>query len=304
MFKKYSQTLGGKLAREKTFYLGMLNIKIHPNSPQKYLELFKETFKLKGKMNIRGDEYAMIGSFNPVDTNNPMTGYQGDIYKFIDLDLLGDWYNLDRAEEATEDEVSEIKIPDALKPHFQRFSYVFFPKKHRIAILTNNEKNKSFGISTARKFFDHLFNDEKLIKKFDEVDVIIEQAVEELENIVSTYEISTLNIVITRPNADDNDEDEIEVLERLQSQNIHKLDHTYRAQTGKRIEPNEDTMKLARVATSNGFVYASGKDADGKKIERSTIQYPQIEPFKYDHDKHNFKQLVFTKAIELLKIIT
>lgn len=285
------------MARLKTFYLGALNLTIHPHHLMKYSDLIENVFKMNKKIQVRGDEYATLGSCWPINRDNISEGLYGDIYKYVQLEPNDDWFNIKKETIATQDELNEIKIPDHLKPHFSKFAYIFFPKFHRLIVVQNNEKGKNMSIKTARHFFARLFEDDEIIENFGEVSVTVEQSREELAKMLSLYKINYLSITLTRPNPDDNDSLDEDVLRRLlDEQNVNKAEFNFKAVKGISIVPNTDTKKLARIAVSNGVVEMIGKDSDDIVINKSTEQFPLQSSFKYDTDKHDFRQLSISCA--------
>jgi len=292
------------MPRPKTFYLGALNFTIHPHNPQKYYDLIEETFSLNLKIPIRGDEYASIGTCWAINGDNILDGVYGDIFKFVQLDPNDDWFNIKNEKIATEAELKEINIPDHLKPHFSKFAYAFFPRNHRFVLVLNNDKNKNMSITLARRLFEKIFNNENLIEKYGEVSVSIEQSREELQKMLSLYKINHLSIKITRPNPDDNDTLDEEVIRRLlDEQNVNKAEFNYQAVRGQTITPNDETKKYARIAASNGSVEMTGKDIEENPIAISTEQFPLLSTFKYDANKNDFRQLSLTYAQQFVKSI-
>ncbi len=292
------------MARLKNFYLGALNITIHPHNPEKYIRLFQDLLMLKQKIKIRGDEVARIGSCWEINKNNPKDGLYGDIYKYVELEPNDDWFNVQTVEAATEEELKKISIPENLKPHFNRFAYVFFPDKHRLIFLTNNEKGKTFNVNTVRRFFSNLFESPEILEKYGEVNVSTEQIREQLDSILKTYKINSLSITLTRPNPDDNEDLDEEVLRRLlEDQNVNKAEFNYKAVKGLTVKPNEQTQKYARIANSNGNVLALGQDIEGKPVKISTEEHPLTSSFSFDSDKSELRQLSLTYARQFLDSI-
>jgi len=293
------------MPRLKTFYVGVLNIKIHPHSPEKYQKLFWQTFNLKKRVNLRGNDFGMIGTCFRIDQKNELAGYQGTIYKFFDLDPKSEWFNITRNEEATQDEIESINIPENLKPHSEKFMYLFIPQKHKIFVITNNENQKTMSINTVAKFFYDSFNVDILTEKYGEVDVIVEQSRENLENMLNVYRISTLNITLSRPNPDDLESQEDDIRRLLEDQNSKKMSQSLIAQNGLSITPNEITQQLAKLATSNGSVEITGKDENNETVVKSTVEHPFFESFKFDSKKdiliNQFKS-VANQILEKLKL--
>ncbi|RFQ09639.1 DUF4747 family protein, partial [Pseudomonas sp. ATCC 13867] len=53
----------------------------------------------------------------------------GELYKFLKLDAAEAWFNLRDMDEATNEDVAELVIPEHLKPHFQTISVYFLSER-------------------------------------------------------------------------------------------------------------------------------------------------------------------------------
>ena len=290
------------MARGKNYFLCVLNVKINPHSPEKYLQLFLEMFNLKNRTKTRGDYYGLIGSCSSIIRNEPLRGIYGYIYKYFDLIETADWYNIAKVEEATEEEIRKINIPPNLKPHFNRFAYVFFPLKHKLIVVINNENNKKLGPIIARDMFDSLLNVDKLKEKFNDVEVIVEQTAESIDRMFTKYSIDELLIKISRPNPDLSQQTNEEIFDLLKGQNIAKVEYKLQSDKSSGLKPNDDFKRLAKVALTNGVVKISGYDEAGNPIKESTLDHPYIESVRYDPKKHEFMQLIIQKAKSILGI--
>jgi len=291
------------MARQKKYFLCILNIKTHPHSPENYLNLFQDAFRHKDKVKVRGDEFAMIGTCNSIISKEPLSGLSGFIYKYFDLQETSDWLNINRFEEATDEELSKIKIPESLKPHLCRFAYVFFPKQHRIVITTNNETNKTFGPVIAKRLFDKLFNNDILAEKYGEVIVDIEQSAESLDKMFRHYILNNIKIRLNKPNSDIYEQSEEEIHKRfLDDPNATKVEISYSSPRERSLIANRDIRALSKAALSNGEVFVSGKDSSGNPVAESTLDHPRFESVTYNPKKHEFMALIIQRAKQLLGI--
>jgi hypothetical protein len=58
-----------------------------------------------------------------------------------------------------------------------------------------------------------------------------------------------------------------------------------KAPAGGHISPNAETLKLAKVAASNGSVKAVAKDANGKTKNLSSLEKPLTETTQYNNNQ-------------------
>ncbi|ARR16624.1 DUF4747 domain-containing protein [Xanthomonas citri pv. citri] len=275
----------------------MLNIAMHePHSPDAYVSLFRALFQSRMVVNVRKVTGAMIGSMQPLNRERPTEGLVGEFYQFVNLDRDEPWFDLNKLEEAKEKDVETIHIPDHLKPHLARFTYVFFPEGHRLYLQTRN-KDRTFGIEAARKFIKSLIA--LAAVEFPTVEVTVEPDKDSLNKILRMKSLTRLEITLLRPNPDDLQEAEKRLLARLTGQNAKKLKLTLQADSGEVLKPDEDTVTIAEVARSNGQVVAKGKDALGNTIERSTREHPWIGTAQFEEDMQLEQDAILAKAADM-----
>ena len=53
---------GISMAREKKLIVGAINVTMKNHTPERYLELFRDAFKLKTPVNISGDQYGLLAN--------------------------------------------------------------------------------------------------------------------------------------------------------------------------------------------------------------------------------------------------
>jgi hypothetical protein len=265
----------------KILSVGALNIAMHaPHSIDRYVDLMQSSYHSRNIVAFRGTSGALIGALHPIDKDNLEKGFTGELYRFLKLDPNEPWFNVSNNEAASKDEIKEIKIPEYLKPHLARFSFVFFPKGHRLYIETKSS-GKTLGLSTAATIFKNIFNKTNF-EKFKQIEVTIEPDKKTLDDIFKIASIRYLEIELVRPNPDDHFDEEKRLLERLEKQNARKMDVYLTSSHNASIKPDNETKMLARIASSNGYVKASGKDNTDKPITLSTQDIPWVENMSYD----------------------
>jgi hypothetical protein len=216
------------MTRARKVPISVLNIAMHsPHSPEAYVKLFTKLFKSRRVVNARTLTGAMIGSMHSLKNGNPVEGVIGEFYQFTDLNRNEPWFDLKNLAEAKEEDVEGIFIPEHLKPHLARFTYVFFPKGHRLYLQTRN-KNRTFGINAAQKFLEQLIV-QTAVAEFPMVAITVEPDSDTLRQIFTIKKLLRLDITLTRPNPDDLQDFERRLLEGLESQNAKELGITLKA---------------------------------------------------------------------------
>lgn len=286
------------MAHERKIPISALNIAMHePHSPLAYVELMQSLYRLKRIINVRALTGVLIGSMYPLDKKHPDRGLTGEIYQFTNLNQSEPWFDVNALDEATEEEVKEIKIPEHLKPHLARFSYVFFPHGHRLYVQTRN-KNRTLGIQTVHKFFRLLLAD-KSAPATPPVEVTVEPDRDTISQILKIKYLKRLEISLVRPNPDDLDAAEKRLLRKLSKQDARQMDVKLYADSNSDLDPDKETITLAKVAASNGAVVGHGRDAANNPVKKSTVDQPWKEVAHFDEDVQTEQAAIIEKAKEM-----
>ncbi|OGU16789.1 MAG: hypothetical protein A2076_07180 [Geobacteraceae bacterium GWC2_53_11] len=271
------------MAKDLKMTIGAINIKIHPHSPEKYIELFEELVNMKRRVPIRGDIYGSLSTFNFLDVNDKVKGFKGYIFKYLNINPNEPWFDVEQ--QKVVEPMQQVEVLKTLKPHFSFFMFYFIPKKHRVFFTTYYD-SKSISPNSIAKFFTNLFYHPDIISKFGEVDVIVEPSIDGLERIFAINTLEKLELVVTKPNPDDHEEEEQKLLRRLGNIKAKRLKQEYVSESRESIQPDNDLRVLSKIAASNGYVYASGKDLAGKHVEESTQLHPFQENLWYSRDEN------------------
>lgn len=127
-----------------------------------------------------------------------------------------------------------------------------------------------------------LFSSTEIVEDFGEIDITVIPEKERIEEILRIKMLRKLTVEIERPNPDDLDGLEHEILEEMANENIGRKKVEIIAQKGSSISPSEATKNLSRVAANNGHVEGEGYDSNGKRVRESTVDHPLIRKTKFD----------------------
>lgn len=282
------------MAQHRTMQLSILNIKIHPHTPDLYHQMFKTAFSHRLVSKIRGVDSGMIGSFreDQFEEKGVLFGY---IFKFLNINPHEKWLNLSNFETIDPLETGELPVPETLKPNLRQIGYVFYPERHRLLF-----DSTLITPGSALNFFKRLFGDQSIVSQFGPVDINIEATHEAIARILSIPQIKKLVIKFTRPNNDDTAGLEGAIQARIEGQNIKRFQQEASTDDAEGIVPDEETKALMNIARSNGSVFAMGYDGD-EKIEHSTIDHPIKERMLYYPDLENKTQTMINFSISLIK---
>jgi hypothetical protein len=287
------------MSKDKTFRVGVMNIVIHPHTHQKYVELWRTTFRARRSVELRSKFKALIGSHHPINSSDHLQGIEGEIYKFFDLDPNGAWYDLDSAKAANQDDLNQIKIPAKLKPDLALFNYVFLPKVHKLVYEAKTSDGKGLSPGSMEKVLSNLFSTPQIQQTFGKVEVTAVPQKDSLLKILKMHRLSSLTIDLRKPNPDDFDQIEKEIMDRLQNMKARRIVEKVIAERGETLKPDAEIRGLAEVAKSNGKVIAEGSDVDGTRVVKSTTTMPLVEATSYDPGNTDAKSALREKAYEM-----
>lgn len=284
------------MAKPKTIQFSILNIKIHPHSPDLYYQLLKKTFRSKIIRKIRGSDYGMVGSFreNYFDDNKLIVG---DIYKFLSIDPTQKYLDIDSFKPIDPSESGEdFPIPENLKPNLKQIGYVFSVERHRLFF-----ESSETAPNTVLKLMKNLFSAPEIVDTFGEVDCHVEATDEAIQKILSIPSLLKLQLSFTRPNPDDlPDTIKGRISTRLEKQKIRKFKQEFSTKDKDGMSLDEETTAWMEIAKSNGNVRAVGYDGE-EKIDYSTTKHPVKERIKYDPDIETKLDSMVGLSLELLK---
>lgn len=283
--------------RTSAIHIGALNVVLQPHTPEKYVELFKLLAKGKYDARVRGDDALLIGSCRNLVKGDPLAGVRGDIYKFLKLDATAAWFNTEEMDEATEEDIADLNIPEHMKPHFKKFQYVFFPKGHRLYFIFK-KAGQSLSAELVRRFLVSVFTRAEFAD-FGQLSVTVQPDPNGLQELFSLKRISKLKMEIDRPNPDDHADLEDEILRRLNKMNARTERLEYLEATNTGLVIDDEIKALAGVASDNGFVLVEGKNEDNIKQFMSTKDMPLHVTAKYNPNLTSEFDAFYDKVVEI-----
>ena len=206
------------MGRKLSVDYSAFNIRVHPHPDKSvYVDLFETLFKQNKKISIGNNTSAKINRLWAIQEDNPLEGFIGEIIKYNDITEDG-WVNIETGKSAEQDELDAIHIPDDLKPNGKSFYFVFFPKTH-ILVTEIRDKNGAFSPKMQEKFFKLLFTSTTLLEKFNAIDITIFPDTSAVKHILESKTLKKLELIIHRPNPNDFEGFEEDVLAEMESQN-------------------------------------------------------------------------------------
>ena len=267
--------------------VGIVNIRLHPHSPEIYSNFIHDIYRLKQPINIHGDRYAMISMLDRSgEDGNEVAGI---LTTFTRIETDGAWFDVSNLQEATDNQVSEINIPDNLYPNAASFYFMFDTKSHKIYVQQYS-KGKQITSNSLLKYFRNISENLDILQKYKSAKISIVQSTSGLDALFSLKKINEIKITILKPNSDifaDDFESRVEA--HLAESHAQKLVLTYDAEPGQSIVPGKDIRAVSNAALDNGSVQVKGRDETGA-VTRSTEEFPKILQDTYDPDEISEKE--------------
>ena len=288
------------MGRRRQLILGAINITLPaPHEADRYIRLFQLALAEKRKVSLQGDWVGLLGSATVEAAESDDRFIRGEFYKYIDLISTRDWFNIEKGKRANAQELDAIVIPEALKPHFQFFPFVFFPKRHRLVLITRDGLD-SLSSRQAAAILTKIFSSTNILTAFGRVDVVVEPSRETLETIFSLPRLRSLEIEVTPPNPDDFEDFERELYKGMEDQRAGSYKIVMHESDARGLAPDEKIKNLAAVAQSNGKVVGIG-GGRGKTRKVSTTDHPIVEKTSYNPDTELRSNVLLEKAKELIR---
>lgn len=268
------------MSRPRTIDLRQINISMHtPHSPQGYVDLFQKAYRLR-RIATRGKtDGFMVGALYDVTDAVERNELQGEIYRFTNIDPEAPWFDTQTGKPAEESETQQIAIPQNLHPNLERIFFVFKPQEHRFWFVSKDRKT-TMGPSLAEWFLQQLFDEVSRKYNLPPVEVTVVPDDAAVDEVLSLHRMTKLVLEFKRPNADDADEVEKKVMERMRERRINRVREEMTSNDSKGIKTDESLRAQADAAAHNGHVESHGYDASGVPAFESTkakpARYPQL----------------------------
>ncbi|MDG5488258.1 DUF4747 family protein [Sphingomonas sp. BGYR3] len=269
------------MARKLKLEVGAINIRLHPHSDQRYRDLFQRLFEIKQVVNIRGDRSGLMTSLQRI--RNDADYINGVITTFLEFDVDGKWLNTDTLEEASDNELQKINIPENLRPNSRPHLFQFDVKNHEL-IFEHYANGNRLTHNAALSFIKGLLNDKRIVQDFGDVKATIVQSKGSIDRIFSIPRITDIEIYIEKPNADiwgEGFEEQAE--EHLDDKNARSMTISYKAEQGLGIVRDQDLSRLVGASIRNGRTIAKGYGKNGHEVV-TTDSYPKVVQDKYDEE--------------------
>jgi DNA-binding ferritin-like protein (Dps family) len=268
------------MARDVKLEAAAVNLRISDEEKRDYPKLLKRISDIRRGFQVFGDTYIAIRYFDP-------KGGLGIFVKYTEIDVGGDWFDLEEFEKATPDKLDSIAIPANLRPNHAQFYFILNKNLHVVAFSSYAE-SKGLSPRAIEKYFKNVFAIPEIVQEFGIIEVDLVQDFEDAMELLERDGIREISIKIRRPNPDDIGDDLAAVMEdRLKEQGAEEYEEDLRTKSGPGISPNDRTKKLALIGAENGSVRVKSP-VNGVLKWQDTASSPLTEVVKYKGDESEF----------------
>lgn len=274
-----------------------VNISAEPHPDGTYESLIKRMFEEKSPVTIWGERNALLTEVHWLRGKNSAvrTSAYGVISTFTDIDVDAPWLNRVTGKAAEDTDTRKIVIPDSLRPHLAQFLFYFDLKKHLMVFQGDSRMPKRTGgykryVLTPvhmKNYLERIFARPTVKGDLKAINVTIVPDPDSVTTILAHKNIREITMLVTTPNSDNIAAERGKVRQRLKALNARRRVETYTAQDDNEgIEPDEQMIKLAKVAALDGKVTARvatnegvvALSTDKKPLSRRVTIDTDIEP--------------------------
>lgn len=268
-----------------------VNIRIQADHTRNYTALLESLARLKVGVKVFGDTYVAISSFDG------STG-EGILSKYTEIDIDGDWFDIEDFDVATPDKIQDVSIPDNLRPNYAAFYFKVDPDLHVLAFETYSD-SKGLSSRSVERYFREILSRSEIVENFGRIEADVVKNYSEIEKILHLPYLRELRLIIRRPNPDDVSGDlAAKIEERLREQNGEEYEEALKSKDEDGLRPNSRTKRLSLVAAENGQV-AAKSIVNGVLVSHDTTEKPlkEVETFSRDETEAKFVFLTLADRI-------
>jgi hypothetical protein len=253
-----------------------------------YERLMTDVFNLRRPIKIFGEREGIMISFGKVITGEMVGQYMGNMVTYVDIRPDESWFNTQRLEIATSEDLRRVSIPADLKAKARVIPFFFDSSTHTLVFETYH-RGSLIGATQMQDYFEELFLTPSIVEKYGTIEVVLIKSSKMLETILAQPTILKLDIYFTPPNPL---RERMRIVRRnLENQNIDGVRIQYSNRKEQSIKPGEETMAYLHIAEEDGHVDAEVKDANNKRAKMSTEKKPEVKTETYEPESDHISAL-------------
>jgi len=264
------------MSRNPKLEVAAVNLRIPSTKARNYKSLIKDIASLKQGVKVYGDTFVAIQSFNENDNSGLMV-------KYTQINVDGNWFDLEKFDEADPKDIKSITIPTNLRPNHAAFLFYLDESLHTL-VFSSYISAESISVAAVEKYFEYILVSKIIYERYGRVESSIINSYSAVSDLLDLSGIKEVKIAIRSPNSDDIDEALAKVIEdRLKKQNADEYEEIIRSKDNGSVKPDDRTKKLALIAAENGSVRVKAP-IHGIMRWNVSSKTPLIEGEKYDSD--------------------
>lgn len=283
------------MPRRSKIEVSAINLRIPADKPRNYSDLIAKVFDRRVAVKIYSNSFLAITQYQPESG-------LGAFSKYSEIDIDGDWFDIEDFGPADPEKIGEVSIPDTLRPNLSAFYFELDEESHVLSFESYSD-SKGLSARSVERYFKEALSDAAIIQDFGWVEADVVNSYGEVERIINLPNLRELRIVIRRPNPDDvSGELAALIEERLREQNGEEYEEVTRSKDDSGLKPNERTRKLAIVGAENGEV--SGKSiVNGVQVKHTTKEKPEKVVDTYNKEEVDTRTMFRRLAGKMIEII-
>lgn len=247
----------------------VLNVVLHPHPVGSYRALFENAATRSQKVNYYGERFAKISPLTP--TRDGV--FTGRLATWTEINTDGNLIDKNTLDEMLFSD-SGIDLSSGIGFNARVFSFAFRIAGHRLFVEKINDENEKISNGAVLKIFSAILLD--AAEGHQDLSVSVVSSASAINFVLQTPNLRKLEIVVDLPNPDVLTAEKNEIIESLQIMKAKKMRVELTRQAGSdRLELTPGVRAFAELSSENGFATATGRDDDGKAIERSTKDFPE-----------------------------
>lgn len=261
------------MARPPKLEVSAINLRIATDEDRNYEKLVEHLVAQRRGIRVYGDSYVALSFYDPKSNT-------GIVSKYTEIDIDGDWFDLEDFDAAQPAKLDEIRIPETLRPNLAQF-YFYIDAKSHVFFFSSYSDSKSLSARSMERYFAQALRWRAIEDDFGRVEADIIKSYDEAEKLLSMPHLKEIRFIIGRPNTDLGRGLAEEIEERLESENGDEYEEVIRAKAGKDLTPTQRSKDLAIVASENGKVETKSL-VNGIMTPHTTEDSPLVEKDTYD----------------------
>ena len=154
------------MARLSKLKVGILNVKLHPHTQERYLAFFEDLSQLEQSTKIWGTRHGVFGKPKRIEEKGQVVGIRGYFYHFTEIDPEQPIFDIKEFRQIEVEEGQPFPFSTRYKLNSREVMWFFWVKSHYIFFDLG-----AIGHQWAQKFLIAAANTKNMVDKYGIPDV-------------------------------------------------------------------------------------------------------------------------------------